>query len=274
MRIAGMAMLLVSATILVFGSSDACAESLSEAKLADIKKSVELSTVRSFHPLGCSESAWSRRAFDPSCLSGKDVRLVFAVTLNAAGEPEPSLVISNGNAIDRFYCEQTIWEAYPFGTVRYPEGYALFEFQTADCTGKCPELYSSRAPDRVSLHLIPAYIQRFDPSTYESLLHSPENVVHIKTSRLNDPAITSFRKDWSVFFRSSRQLNPELLSREAKKMKLKYKSLFDVSAADSNRALSSEDKIVQTREIIRGIDSNNPHRQPPKPVDFGQIEGI
>lgn len=213
--------------LVLFDGSNASSEPLSDAKLTEIRRTVENSKLQVPPSGGSPAAGWARKAFDSSLLSAKDVRLVFAVTLDTEGEPEIKLVTSNGNEADRFYCEQTIWETCLFSDLRQPEGFTLFEFDNNNSFARFSEITDSLTPGKFSIHLIPAYIQRFDSSKYDPLFRSPSNVVHISISKVNDPALAAFRKEWSQFFRKSKPLNAESLTAEAARLREKYKALFE-----------------------------------------------
>jgi hypothetical protein len=158
-------------------------------------------------------------------------------------EPKISLISPDKcNDIDRFYCEQAIWEGLGMFSV-LPGVPNNFKYQflkgcfiEAPVPRDCERLYLKSHPEQtgkvVVMHFIP-------PSTYFLFpyaidldeLHSIENLRAIKIENLHDERLQKLRKEWMDYIRQCplhdihRPSRQEVLDK-ADSLFTRYKSLF------------------------------------------------
>jgi hypothetical protein len=215
--------------IMIAFAQSSMANQLSAAEIESLKNVFsprsDSGRLVSTHMAGTADSITVRKSFDSACLSSKDARLVYAVRRAQNGDPEITPIISNGNARDNFYCEQTIWETFPFAGITADRKYAVCVFDGNSGEATFPELDLRKHDGKVRIHLIPQYFRRFDG--FNELMESAENVVMLSSDSIDDPLVTRFRQDWQMFLRAQKgPFDAAQILSQAEVMRERYKGLF------------------------------------------------
>jgi len=173
--------------------------------------------------------------FDRRCLTKPDSEAVRRLSVEPDGTLKFEKLPGRREAVsvqDDFYREQSIWELAPVTKYWAGSGFDLACNGTpaASKEGPCPELASRKSDEYVFLHLIPAsaggLILSWE-SKHQGQIHNPNNVLRLKISKLQDPRLLEFRKEWVKFFLAHPDGLTDIdLEKQANELREKYANFF------------------------------------------------
>lgn len=163
--------------------------------------------------------------FDPRRLSNPNCKAALKITFTDDGIPVSEILRAEHNSpTDDFYCRQAVWEyAVKLGW-RGTE--LLCEFSPEVKAGSHPEILNDGSSQYVLLHLIPASFGALGMTFPKFEISSPDNVLKLKLSMINDSRLDDFRREWFKFFAHHTPLSYEDIKSESVFLKQKYADLF------------------------------------------------
>ncbi|MBX3150373.1 hypothetical protein KF728_09515 [Candidatus Obscuribacterales bacterium] len=180
----------------------------------------------------------SYRNFSPKLLSTNRTQISMAVEISSEGYPTYKILKAiNASPVDKFYCEQAVWEASPFRPEWAPNfNGAKFNL---DFPQKNPTRLGHNYSDNlvatknksskvVCMHFVPASIaaKAFGKSPASFDVDAPANIVKIPVTRIGSPSLSQFRKDWVEYALDNSEMTPALVNLKSRLLKIKYSNLF------------------------------------------------
>jgi hypothetical protein len=143
---------------------------------------------------------------------------------------------SNLNEIERFYCEQAIWEAMPFSKIVEHPVLEKIEFNHENGGGvdiASDSLFFKKHPELkgavVTAHIIPASVTELFRQVIPYIeIYNFRNINAIKLSDTHSDALLAYRKDWLDYIEVHKadKMTRDALLEQAVKLLEKYPRLF------------------------------------------------
>lgn len=166
-----------------------------------------------------------RSSFDGECLSKPLTSCTYKVSVSPKGLPLIQRLNARfANDADKFYCDQAIWESFPYSTKYLPLKDTVV-FDKATNSG-FPELVSNNS-SILKLHFVPSSILKLTwvPLNMDDI-RAPANVSYLSAKTLDRKQLDNFRKDWTVFIKQNPRLERQQLLDFVRRMRETYRSLF------------------------------------------------